>query len=264
MGDLVGRWMSGRRQRLIALLITLAIAPLHALAQDAAPSSNPAATAQAAAEIVDLHCAEVAGGQATESAEALTAVTPVLAQVSRAHDATGETYLLYWRGVLGACVGQEERAIADLGLFIEGVEGDAAYAAQLKDARARLRRLTRGSGDNSSSSSPIAGVVLGSTFLGGGGVLGGLAGWQARAAQDSQAAFSAGLRPWGDTDAIGQDGEDSADASNALLAGSIGSAVAGAVAIAISAATSKKVPSASAVLVPMPEGGAALRIGGRW
>lgn len=50
------------------------------------------AAAQAAADVVDLHCADVEAGETTEYAEALAEVTPVLKQVAHAYAASSETW----------------------------------------------------------------------------------------------------------------------------------------------------------------------------
>lgn len=235
-----------------------------AAASEPAPASRVAA--EAAAETADLHCADVTTGAATESAEALAAVSLVLAQVSRAHDASGATYLLYWRGLLNACVGLEERSVEDLSAFLAGVGDDAAYAAQVEHARGRLRRLRGELNARSAPPRAVFGVVFGGVLLGAGGTLAGLSGWQGQATRDAQAAFASGTRPWVDTDTIAQQGEDAAATSNALAGASIGTGVAGAVVIVVAAATASTgatVP-AVAVLVPRSEGGVCLQVGGRW
>ena len=248
---------------IFALLAAL-LASSGAHAQEPADAPSPEATAQAAAEVVDLHCAEVAAGKATASAEALAAVAPVLAQVSRVHDASGATYLLYWRGLLNACVGQEERGIEDLEAFLAGVGNQPAYAAQVQQARVRLRRLKGEPPAPSVAPQTVGGVVAGGALLGASGALAGLSGWQGQLLRDAQASFAAGTRPWSETDEFGQEGDDAAAASNALLAASIGSGVAGAVVIAVTAATGKGQPAVGAALVPLPTGGMAFQLGGRW
>ena len=249
-----------------AVLVALLTTP-GARAQEPDVAPDPEATAQAAAEVVDLHCADVAAGKATASAEALAGVAPVLAQVSRVHDASGATYLLYWRGLLNVCVGQEERGIADLEAFLVGVGNQPAYAAQVQQARVRIRRLK---GEPAAPSVPpqtVGGVVAGGVLLGAGGALAGLSGWQGQLLRDAQASFAAGTRPWSETDGFGQEGDDAAAASNGLLAASVGSGVAGAIVIAVTAvtaATGKDRPAVGAAVVPLPTGGMAFQVGGRW
>lgn len=199
----------------------------------------------------------------TQYTEALSAVTPALRDVSRAYDASPEVYLLFWRGLLSACVGQEERAIQDLQAFVAGVKGDARYAGQVEDAQRRLQRLTGAPAESKAPPRNTGGFVAGVALLGAGGALGGLSGWQGQLAQDGQADYNEGARDWAATAAIGQQAEDAATASNVLLGTGIGSGVAGAVMLAVAAATGKSVTTA-AVLVPTPDGGLALQVGGRW
>lgn len=244
--------------------ITALLLTSLARAEDLDEAPDPEARAEAAAKVVDLHCADVAAGKATASAEALAAVAPVLAEVSRAHDATGVTYLLYWRGLLNACVGQEERGVEDLEAFLAGVGDDPAYVAQARQARVRLKRLGGEPEVPSVAPRTAGGVIAGGVLLGAGGALAGLSGWQAQVMEDAQASFAAGSRPWSETDTIGQEGDDAAAGSNALLAASIGSGVAGAIVTVVTAASGKERPTIGASLLPLPTGGVALQFGGRW
>jgi hypothetical protein len=81
-----------------------------------APTAAPDAglLAQEAAAVVDEHCSDAAVAAGTQAARAVATVSDVLARVSEAHDATGQVWLLYWRGVLQQCIDREERAIEDL------------------------------------------------------------------------------------------------------------------------------------------------------
>mgnify|MGYP006928213244 CR=1 FL=1 len=253
------------RNSALAVLSIAVLAAGSVGAQEAGTTASvdiAQAAAQAASTVADAHCADVAAGQATQFAEALAEVTPALRDVSQAFDATKKVYLLYWRGLLSACVGQEERAIQDLQAFVAGVDDRPSFAAQVEDAQRRLQRL---GGVQTVQGPPrnAGGFVAGVALVGAGGALGGLSGWQGQLAQDGQAEFNAGARDWAETDAIGQEAESNANASNALLGAGIGSGVAGAVVLAVAAATGKVVAT-TAVLVPLPEGGLALRIGGRW
>lgn len=243
------------------MLWTLALVVGLAAARPALASDEGAA--KAAADVVELHCAHVAAGQATEYAEALAAVTPVLLDVSQAYDASGAAYLLYWRGVLSSCVGQTERGVTDLVAFLEGVGDDPDYAAQARDARRRLARLRGEPPEPTPAPRGAAGAVAGAALLGTGGVLGGLSGWQGATAAAREAEFVAGRQAWSITDGIGQEWEDAAAASNGLLAASVGAGVAGLVVVVITAATGRE-PKATATVLPLPRGGAALQVGGRW
>jgi hypothetical protein len=68
-------------------------------------------------------------------------VTEVWQDVIASYEQTGATFLLYWRGVLGQCLGQAERAAKDLELFVALEEKEDTFATQVRDARTRLRRM---------------------------------------------------------------------------------------------------------------------------
>ena len=241
---------------ILAVVLTASLA-------EAADERVAQQAAEASADVVDRHCADVVAERVTEYAEALAAVTPVLAQVSRAYDASGAAYLLYWRGLLSACVGQVERSIIDLEAFLVGVGDDQAYTAQSREARIRLSRLRGEPAAGGQAPPAAAGVVAGGILLGAGGVLAGVSGWQGQLAQSWQAEFETGGRLWAESEVIAQDAATAATTSNALLAACVGSGVAGAVVVAVSAATGARQRSA-AVVVPLPEGGLALHVGGQW
>lgn len=131
---------------------------------------DPADAARAASAIIDAHCTDVAGGGATASAEALVLVGPVLAQVSRSYDATAAPFLLYWRGILTACIGQEDRATSDLGAFVELAEDRPEYTDQVRDSRRRLGRM--GARPARPAPDPRSTVLL---VVGGAATAGGLA-----------------------------------------------------------------------------------------
>ncbi len=110
----------------------------------AAPASaeEPAFVAADAYDVHQAHCASVAGGSTQAAAESMAEVTEVWRRVISAYEASGRTYLLYWRGVLGECLGQPERAATDLRLFVDLEQfGSDDLAPLVKDARTRLRRM---------------------------------------------------------------------------------------------------------------------------
>jgi hypothetical protein len=104
--------------------------------------AGPADEAAAAAyDVSQTHCGEAAGASTEKAAGYYAQVTQVWQQTIAAYEATGASYLLYWRGVLEQCLNQTERAAQDLALFV-ALEGDRSdYAAQVKDAKNRLRRM---------------------------------------------------------------------------------------------------------------------------
>ena len=133
LGSARSTWLAG--------LLSAVLAAAPAAASDKVQTAEEAALAAAA--VLDAECLDMAGGGATDSAEALVAVGPVLAEVSRTYDATRALSLLYWRGLLGSCVGQEQRAVQDLGAFVGAAADLPEYADQVRDSLRRLQRLTK-------------------------------------------------------------------------------------------------------------------------
>jgi hypothetical protein len=130
----------GRRLRPAALALTLA-----ALALPATAFGGPAEeVAMEAYAFQQRYCADVAGSSSTTTAtEALSEVTEVLSRLSAIHDRTQTTFLLYWRGVLLQCVQYEERSAADLSAFLADESVALTFPSLAKDARRRLRSVTR-------------------------------------------------------------------------------------------------------------------------
>ena len=143
---LLSGWITRRARRqlrrrppatLVVLLAALAL-PATALA---GPAEEVAMDAYA---FQQRYCADVAGSSSTTTAtEALSEVTDVLKKLSRIYDKTETTFLLYWRGVLLQCVQYEERAAADLTAFLADESVDLTFPSLAKDARRRLRSVTR-------------------------------------------------------------------------------------------------------------------------
>lgn len=129
----------GSAWRLGAVALSLVAAP--AWAQEALP---PEQAAQQASQVVERWCDDVAAGDTIGAAEAVAEVAAAWADVGRAHEAQPLPYLLYWRGVLGQCLSQDERALLDLRRFVGLAREDAEQAAVVEDARRRIRMLERG------------------------------------------------------------------------------------------------------------------------
>jgi hypothetical protein len=102
-----------------------------------------AQVAIAALAIHDEHCARMAGNR-RENADALLAVAPVWKQVTDSYQSTGASYLLYWSGVLGLCLGQRDNAGDDLRAFLAQEGENPEFTGLTRDARRRLRRLGKG------------------------------------------------------------------------------------------------------------------------
>ncbi len=121
--------------RFLAVLLLLASNAWAGPAEDAALQAN---------QVRDLHCAEMAADRTSSMTSALVAVAPVLDEVSRVYEQTKAPYLLYWRGVLLQCSGQEARATEDLSTFVAD-PGNQRYLPDLvRDGERRLRHLDRG------------------------------------------------------------------------------------------------------------------------
>jgi hypothetical protein len=216
--------------------------------------------AQRAATVHERDCSQVSVGGATQAAQAMVRVVPLLAEVSESYDRSKEPFLLYWRGMLQDCLGQEDRAITDLQSFLRIAGDDPLQAAPLEEARRRLRRL--GEPVESSRSAPAAnpGVVLGAVLIGAGGAFGGLGAWQGVSAQNAQDEFDAGGRPWAQSQSILEAGQTNANASAALIAGAAGSGIAGIVAMIVGGTTS----GTPSVAVLPTEHGVVAAVGLQW
>ncbi len=119
------------------------LAGLLALSWRPVPASAGEAedVAVATHNIRQKYCAEAATGKNTEVAIALKEIMPVFVQVSEVYDRTQEDFLLYWRGVLQECIGQEELAKPDLEAFLASKKAVADFPDLARDARRRLRRM---------------------------------------------------------------------------------------------------------------------------
>jgi len=91
----------------------------------------------------DEHCASMAGIR-IEKADAMVAVAPVWKKVTESYQRTGASYLLYWRGMLELCLNMKGDAIDDLEAFLKEEGENPEFTGLARDARRRLRRLTRG------------------------------------------------------------------------------------------------------------------------
>lgn len=225
---------------------------------EAADSLDPGALAVSAATVHQAQCSAVAAARTSTAAEAIEQVGPVLAEVSRGYESTAEPFLLYWRGLLLQCLGQDERAIADLSAFVADATGQPDYAQQVQESQRRLRSLTR-------SPAPPAvnpAAVLGAGLLGGGAALGGLSGWQAAELADAQARWDSGESPAAELPSIQADGDAAAAASNGLLVAAASTGVGGAVTLVIALVRG---PASTPVVVVLPTpDGAVVSFGGRW
>ena len=255
-------------------LLLLGLTPAPALAQgpvsDPAPlagaprSARASAAALSASEVLDAHCADVAAGRATESAQAAAAVSAVLSEASAAHDATGEAYLLFWRGRLNLCLDREDRAREDLEAFAAQTDDDPAYAPQLAQARAHLRRLARAERPRPTILTPGVAVV-GGVLLAGSGALAGLGAWQWTVAEDGARQYLEGQRLYAESQSIAESANAAQTASGVLVGSALASGVGGALSIVLSTlAPRSKAAPVSLAASPTADGGFVLVAGGAW
>jgi hypothetical protein len=142
---------AGRRDELAGLTAT-AHARLRQLGGDAQrPAVQPAAdremrVALAAADANDANQTFCSDAYSTDVAQAAGATKQVLeawSGVDQAYAETGESMLLYWRGVLAQCLGRPDTATEDLLEFTDDADPSGPYANMVEEAGRRLKRLDR-------------------------------------------------------------------------------------------------------------------------
>ncbi len=164
------RWLT-----LMVLSIGLLSAPVHAASRNA----EAEALALEAQDAVEAHCSDAVADDVTLAAESVATVSAVWAKVSSALESNRKVYLLYWRGVLGQCLNQDEKALNDLEDFLAARGSSTTWASLVEDAERRVRRLRRGTLRGAVGVRPSGVLVAGGVGSGiASGVLGGLAGWQ--------------------------------------------------------------------------------------
>lgn len=239
----------------------------------AGPSVASASTAAdeiavRAAQTHDQHCSAVEGTNRTDSARAISEVSAVLADVSESWEESQETFLLYWRGVLSACIGRDADAASDLAAFVEDTDPDGPLSSLRGDARRRMRRLdARGVSRTRvrAPGSPAAAIAI--TLGGSGGALAGLAVWQGSESERLRAAVYSGDVQRGEYPAHLQNEQDAFRAAttlglSAVALGAAGAAIGIATAAAGSAREKRSGPVAFAPYVG-PEG-VSIQLWGRW
>ncbi len=196
--------------------------------------------------------------ETTLAAQSLARVGDVWARVSEAYERSKEPYLLYWRGVLGQCLNQDERAVADLEGFLAGVGDESTYTDLVRDATVRLRRLKRGEERGPSAGVPL-GIGLG--LAAGAGLSGALAAWQNQVSVDAHDRYKSGELTTAEFPFVQTDSLEAWRRRNGLLALS-GGLAAGSIAALITAAVMGQ-DGVGVAAVPTP-GGFVVSMGGRW
>lgn len=222
-----------------------------------------------ASAVHEAHCSDVVTAETVKAGRAMGAVSAAWTAVGEAHEATPEPWLLYWRGLLAQCLGQEERALADLEQFLDSSSGAAQYAAQRDEAARRVELLEARLGlgrETPVDPRPIA-LTLG---LGAGaGVLAGLGAWQAAEVDRLVDQWHGGGLQTAEFAAVEAELRASEDARGALF-GIAGGIAAGAVVVAVVGAARRAAAQASLppqgpwlAAAPRPDG-VTLVLGGRW
>ncbi len=138
------------------------------LAVEPNPDPESEALAIEAHQILTDHCAEVEGTDTTLAAQSVTVVSEVWARISAQLEKSGKEYLLYWRGVLGQCLNQDERALQDLRDFVSQLEEQDSdlWASLVVDANTRVRRLEQAASQTGPRPQTVVGLVLGGSLSG--------------------------------------------------------------------------------------------------
>jgi hypothetical protein len=109
-----------------------------------AQTSDVAELAVHANDVIAEHCAEIYAEDIALVARGYQEVAGAWEAIDEGYDDTGSSNLLYWRGVLAQCLGQQEMALADLHNFVRWTEGvdDEQLGGMVADADRRIRHLT--------------------------------------------------------------------------------------------------------------------------
>ena len=237
----------------------LLVTPLAAQAADAISSVDAATEAE---EVLTQHCSDVASAEQTSAADAIGAVSTTWGRVGKAYQTNQDEWLLYWRGALAQCLGQDERAKEDLLVFHTAHVGDGAFMSLVDDAHRRLRRL----GVRVNAPAPpgrAPGVPVGIGLAAGAGVAGGLAGWQASVLAERAATYQSGVLRRGEYEAVQAEADTASQAGTALAVVGIAAAAGSVASFVVTAASGRKAPQSAAFVAPVP-GGVTLGFGGRW
>ncbi len=243
------------RRVLAASLVLALAAPAYA---EGPVLVDPAEIATHASAVLEAHCADVSAKRGTASADAMAVVSAELAAVSRSYDLTSSMFLRYWRGRLYDCLSYDQPAVDDFDAFTRFGAEMPAIRALVRDARRRMGRLRVGE-----RKAPPGSAVLGVVLLAGSGAPFGLAAWQSSEMLASQEQYQAGLRPYSETEGIGEQRTREAQAATALWITGAVVATAGIVSVVLAGVTQKSPPKVVATVAPLPSG-VGFGIGGSW
>lgn len=252
------------RNLIAAIFLASLLAPAPARAGRDAEAE---ALAARASSTVDEHCSDAAQADVTLAAESVARVSTVWAEVSKALEDSRKVYLLYWRGVLGQCLNQEEKALDDFEEFLRARGGSMSWASLVDDAERRIRVLKRKLGVRPDPPPGAPGFVVGAALAGGAAASGGLSGWQWSEALATMDALAAGEHVGGDAAAYQTAGDSAATTSHVLAGTAAGLGAAAAISIVIGATRPPKGARTAHTVVPVlvpTEGGAVAGLAGRW
>lgn len=234
-------------------------------------AATPAEVAVKAAEVHEELCADAAGNDISSAGSSIARVSGTWVEVSEVYEETKDQSLLYWRGLLALCIGRDDLGAADLEGFITAAGDDKAVITQVKDAKKRLRRVSRP--DDRPAGPDPGGIVLGAGLAGGAAGFGGLSGWQSSAAVDLATRYESGEAQTAELDQIEAETGPAATRNSAIFLGVAGGLAVGSVVALVvtaargnakSAAYTPAVPPVYAIAAPLPEGGFAVTVGGAW
>ena len=213
--------------------------PSIACAGDAAPP-RPEDAAMRAQQVVESHCAGMGTDRVAVRADALGAIGPAYADVSASYEHYKKDWLLYWRGVLGQCLGELESAQVDLYAFATKLRDEPSLASLVRDAQRRLRiieRYRRRSVSGVAALSPRqgVGVALGVGLLAGAAAGGVGAGAEAAALQRVRDDLYKGHQPRAALDSLVAEGEATAQRQSVALGLGIGLGVGSALGFLVAA-----------------------------
>ncbi len=241
--------------RFLVLLLSFA------LASPALADGRSERAALDAAEVHQRYCADTYNKDIGEAGSSIAAVSEIWGSMSGLPESTGDTGLLYWRGLLAECLSRDEHAIDDLAAFVRLHADDPTWAQPVRDAERRLSRLRGGkSGPASSAPEPsrVVALIAGAAAGVGAGVFGGLAGFRGSTATELNNTYHSGTLSTDQFAQVDLLGADATRDANAFAAGAAAAGVAS-LATLISAAVVPKAsraperrPSFSAL--PLPGG----------
>lgn len=239
---------------LLSLMMTSALA--EEASSDADPHLNANDVAVEAQQVVEAHCVGMGTDRTAVKASALGAIGPAYARVSEVYERTHVSWLLYWRGVLGQCLGQLDSAEVDLFTFATKRRDDSSMTSLVRDAQRRLailkRQRNRGTSARESalSSGQGLGVALGAG-LAAGAALGAVGtALESAAQQRARQGLYDGDQPTAALDDFVAEGKAAAQRQSAALGISLGLGVGSALAFVLAALPAKN--SRTARLAPGP------------